>query len=258
MPEPNRHKRPVAATERVYGLAAALAVLRNRPEQVVNIAHTANVRRALGSALSDAARRKIAYREVGDEELARMAGSVHHEGVCLLVRERALVSLAELARRAEPSGLLVALDRVTNPHNVGAVLRSAAFFGVPGMLLADTERPLLTAAATRVAEGGAEHVGVAHVAALVSALGELRSSGFVVVGADASAEVTLPALRWPTRVVLVLGSEDQGMSAAVKQTCDQLVRIDGGGAMESLNVSVAAGVLLASYQASQREIAPPK
>jgi TrmH RNA methyltransferase len=247
MQEGNRHKRPAGATEKVYGLAAALAVLRSRPEQVVNIAHTASARRALGPALSEAARRKIAYREVGDEELARMAGGVHHEGVCLLVRERAAVTLAELARRAEPAGLLVALDHVENPHNVGAVLRSAAYFGAPGMLIADAERPLLTAAATRVAEGGAELVGVARVAALGPALSELRALGFVVVGADAAAEVALPALRWPKRVVLVLGSEDQGLSLAVKKICDQLVRIDGSGAIESLNVSVAAGVLFASY-----------
>lgn len=245
-----RQERRSTPTERVYGLAAALAVLRNRPEQVVNIAYSAGARRVLGPFLREAARRHLAYRELGDEELGRMAGSLHHEGICLLVRKRAACTLIELARRTEPGGLLLALDNVSNPHNLGAVLRSAAFFGVKGLLLADENRSLITPSATRVAEGGAEHVAVSQIAALAPALRELRELGLHVVGADGHAPIALPALRWPTRAVLVLGSEDIGLSPAVKQSCDQLVQIAGSGALESLNVSVAAGILLASYASS--------
>jgi TrmH RNA methyltransferase len=238
-------------TERVYGLSAALAVLRNRPEQVVNIAHSAALRRELGPVLREAARRRTAYRELSDEELGRIAGSLHHEGICVLVHKREPRPLAELAHRTEPSGLLLALDRVSNPHNIGAMLRSAAFFGAKGLVLADESRSLLTPAAVRVAEGGAEHVPFAQVATLAPALEELRRLGLAIVGADARAPLSLAALRWPARVVLVLGSEDEGLSLVVRKACDQLVHIAGSSAMESLNVSVAAGVLLASY--AQRE-----
>lgn len=234
---------------RVYGLSAALAVLARRPEQVKNIAHTSAVRAEIGEALREAARRRIAYREVSDAELGRMAGSIHHEGICLLVKERPLASLAELAQRTAPRGLVIALDRVSNPHNVGAILRSAAFFGARGMIVSGLggRRGGLPAAAVRIAAGAAEHMPIARVDDLGAALRELSASGLAVVGADAHASATLSELRWPERCVLVMGSEDLGLSKPVRGRCDLLIRIAGSGAVESLNVSVAAGVVLASF-----------
>jgi TrmH RNA methyltransferase len=247
-----RDRKPRAPkTERVYGLAAALAVMRVRPRDVLSIAHTMAVRKQLADMLRQAARLRIAYREVDEEELSKMAASVHHEGVCLLAAPRPRASVEELARRTEPRGLILALDRVQNPHNIGAVLRSAAFFGAAGMLLsADGERTLLGPAAVRVAEGGAELVPVVATPALATALRTLRESDFGIVGSDVRATTPLASFRWPQRCVLVLGSEEQGMSSQARNACDALVRIEGNGSLESLNVSVAAGVLLASYTAS--------
>ena len=247
VPEPRPSRDPV---ERVYGLSAALAVLRARPQQVVNIAHTAAVRRELGPVLREAAQRRIAYREVSDEELERMTQSQHHEGVCVLVRMSPSATLADLARRTRPRGLIVALDHVGNPHNAGAVLRTAAFFGASGLLLANAKQSVLTPAALRVAEGGAEHVPVVHGADLATALQTLRDDGCTIVGADAGAHTKLSAFRWPERVVLVLGHERDGLSPAVRKVCDVRVLIEGSGALDSLNVSVAAGVLIASYAAA--------
>lgn len=238
-----------AAVERVYGLAAALAAFEARAGQVVSIAYTRGARAPLAEMLRKAARLRIAYREVEDEELARMAGSEHHEGVCLLARPYPRPSLEDMAKSAEPGGLLVALDRVGNPHNAGAVLRSAAFFGVRGLIAAEPERPLLTPAATRVAEGGAEHVRVLEVKELAPALRTLRELGMNVVGAEAAAPEDASELRWPARAVLVLGSERDGLAPPVRSACQKRVRIRGTGAIESLNVSVAAGILFASYAA---------
>jgi TrmH RNA methyltransferase len=240
---------PVDEAQKVYGISAALAVMATRPDQVLRIAHTQTARKALAPALREAARLRIAYREVSDEELSRMAGSVHHEGVCLLAAEPRAPELAELARRAAPRGLLVALDQVANPHNVGAIVRSAAFFGAAGLVLAGAlgKRSGLPPAAVRVAEGGAEHLGVARVPELADALRELKAEGMGIVGADAHASTPLHELRWPERAVLVLGSEDLGLTPDVRAACDVSVRIAGNGAIESLNVSVAAGVLIASY-----------
>jgi TrmH RNA methyltransferase len=237
----------------VYGLAAAFAAMRTRPDQVLSIAHTVGARLLLADMLSHAARLHIAYREVGDEELAKMAGTLHHEGVCLLVRPRKNASLSELARLTEPRGLIVALDQVGNPHNVGAVLRSAAFFGAAGVLASSGEqgRSVLTPAATRVAEGGAELLLISQGDALGPALQSLHQSGLHIVGSDVRAPTSLAALRWPERCVLVLGSEDRGLTPQVRKACNTLVRIEGSGALESLNVSVAAGVLLASYAATR-------
>lgn len=236
----------------VYGLAAALAVMARRPQDVVRIAHAKVARKPLAPALREAARRRIAYREVGDDELARIAGAVHHEGVCLLVREQPAPSLEQLAARTPPTGFLVALDRVANPHNIGAILRSAAFFGASGLLIAGpaSKRAGLPPAAVRVAEGGAEHVPAVRVAELAPALRQLAQSGIAIVGADLRAPQALAELRWPRRALLVLGSEELGLSPAVRAACATVVHIAGKGAVESLNVSVAAGVLMASFAAA--------
>ena len=146
--------------------------------------------------------------------------------------------------------MIVALDHVGNPHNAGAILRTAAFFGAHGLVLGSSEREALTPAALRVAEGGAEFVPVVHSADLVAALETLRAQGLGIIGADSKARMPLAALKWPKRCVLVLGHERDGLSPAVRKCCDAGIHIAGSGAIDSLNVSVAAGVLIASYAAA--------
>lgn len=233
------------AADRVYGLAAALAVFEQRPQAVLNIAHTRAARRPLAGMLREAARRRIAYRELDDEALAQLAESVHHEGVCLLVQPAGAVALDDLGERAGSQALLVALDEVQNPHNFGAVLRSAAYFGVRGLIA--TEERKLTPSARRVAEGGAEHVPLALVPALPPALRKLRDEGWSVFGADPRGRAQLHSLRWPKRAVIVLGHERTGLNPPTRDACQTLVRVAGTEAVESLNVSVAAGVFFASY-----------
>lgn len=240
-------REPAGEAERVYGLAAALSAFERRPDAVLSIAHTPEVRRPIAPMLREAARRRIAYREVEDAELDKLADSIHHEGVCLLVRPRRPLDARELIERVADAGLVIALDDVQNPHNIGAMLRSAAYFGVCGAILSERLHPKLSAAARRVAEGGAEHVPVAVVPALVPALHELSEAGFGVVGADARAKLPLAELSWPRRAVLVLGHERTGLTPETRAACRVLTRIDGTDAVDSLNVSVAAGVLMASY-----------
>jgi TrmH RNA methyltransferase len=175
---------------------------------------------------------------------------MHHEGVCMLVRRAKGLSFPELSARATPSGLIVALDHVGNPHNAGAILRTAAFFGARGLVIGGGAREALTPSALRIAEGGAEHVAILHLEDLTAALKGLHALGLTVVGADSSAEQTTLELDWPMRCVLVLGHEREGLSAAARKHCDVRVRIPGSGAIDSLNVSVAAGVLIAGYAAA--------
>ncbi|MET0341498.1 MAG: RNA methyltransferase [Polyangiales bacterium] len=239
-------KRGPADTECVVGLGAAHAVLRARPRDVLNIAHTQSARAALRELLRQAARHRIAYREVDPDELGRIAGTVHHEGVCLLVRRRTDVKLAVLREALTQGGLLLALDRVENPHNVGALLRSAAWFGVAGLVIAGPHDARgLPPSAVRVAEGGAEFVPTCFVPALAPALAQLAKSGVAIVGADAGVGTPITDYVFPPRAVLVLGSERHGLAPEVKQHCTALVHIEGTDRVESLNVSVAAGIMLA-------------
>jgi TrmH RNA methyltransferase len=239
--KPNERDR----TERVVGLEAARAVLRVRPEAVLHLAHSSEARRQVADLLREAARLRIAYREVPEDELGRIAGTLHHEGICLQVKPRPLVEIADLVHALSPGGFLLALDQVQNPHNVGALLRSAAYFGASGLLIASREERGLGPAAVRIAEGGAEYVPVCVVPELCAALDKLVEGGASIVGADAHEGEPLHAARLPQRCVLVLGSERSGLSPGVQKRCTRRLRIEGTGQIESLNVSVAAGILLA-------------
>ena len=245
--KPRAPQIPAQRAERVYGLAAALAAFERRPEAVLNIAYARDRRKALADMLREAARRRIAYREVDAETLDGLAESVHHEGVCLLVRPREQVALEDIAAGLDERCLVLALDGVQNPHNVGAILRSAAYFGAAALLFVSEKSKPLTAAAKRVAEGGAERVVVRSVPDLPAALRVFRDHGLEIIGCDPRAKVALPEFRWPARAVLVLGHEQHGLTQPVRCLCRPLVRIAGADALDSLNVSVSAGIFLASH-----------
>lgn len=203
--------------------------------------------------LRAAARRRIAYREVDAEELTRMAQSVHHEGVCLLVTARPAPQPAELIASVKKKGLLLALDGVENPHNIGAILRSAAYFGARGLIYTSADKSLgalLPPAARRVAEGGAEFVPVLRLQELSGLLHEAKRAGVAIIGAGAHAKTSLDRFKWPARALLVLGHEQRGLSREAQAACDVSVRIAGSQQVESLNVSVAAGIFIASYAQS--------
>lgn len=229
-------------------MRAALAVFERRREDIVEVAFT---RAAAGEArglLDWAARARRPAQEVSDVDLERFANANHHEGLCVAARPRRWATPAELAERlVSAKGLAVALDRVRNPYNVGAILRTAAFFGVDAALLgAPAPHPALAPDAVRVAEGGAEHLMLARTTDLADTLGRLRSRGVRVVGADRSAPTALGGAKLDGPLVLVVGHEREGMGPRVRAACDEVVAIRGSGHLDSLNVAVAAGVLIAA------------
>ncbi|MBI2394810.1 MAG: RNA methyltransferase [Deltaproteobacteria bacterium] len=234
-------------SETIYGLRAGLAVLARRPDDLQSIAYSREVRRELQELLRFAASRRVPTREATDDELARLAQSSHHEGLCLLTAARRWASPQELADLLlQRRGTAIALDRVRNPYNIGAILRTAAFFGVDAALLgAPAPHPALPPDAVRVAEGGAEGLLLSRTTDLADTLGRLRERGVTVVGTavadahDASTHV------FARPAVLVVGHEREGMSDRVAAQCDARVTIRGRGAVESLNVAVATGVLVA-------------
>jgi TrmH RNA methyltransferase len=173
--------------------------------------------------------------------------------VCLLVAARPAPKASELFKSVREGGLLLALDGVENPHNIGAILRSAAYFGARGLIYTTpdsasaSDAGSLPAAARRVAEGGAEHVPVLRVQQLSSVLREAKSAQIAVIGCDAHTNTGLERFAWPERALLVLGHEQRGLSRETQAQCQTLLRIAGSQHIESLNVSVAAGIFLASY-----------
>lgn len=249
--KPRSPEVPAQRAERIYGLSAALAAFEQRPAAVVNIAYTKEARQALAEVLREAARLRIAYREVDGSTLESMAESVHHEGVCLLVRPRETLSIASIAAGLGEQCLVIALDGVQNPHNVGAIVRSAAYFGADALIYSSEHDKPLPAAARRVAEGGAERLVVRSVPDLSAALGSFVEQGLSLVGCDTRAKLRLDGFRWPRRALLVLGHEQHGLSAPVRAQCQSLVRIAGADTLDSLNVSVTAGIFLSSFAAAK-------
>jgi TrmH RNA methyltransferase len=244
--EPSRERAPARErddSERLFGLKAAAAVLALRPRDVLQIAHAPEARHEVAEILRTAAQHRIAYREVSREELARIAGTLHHEGVCLRVKPRRAPSLTQVVDALARGGFGLVLDGVENPHNVGALLRTAAFFGARAMVVRGAGSEL-TPSAVRVAEGGAEQVPVCFVNELDDALTSLTRAQVAVVVADAHGGDALDGFTWPRRSVLVLGAEREGLSASVTARATHRVHIAGTGSIESLNVSVAAGILM--------------
>jgi TrmH RNA methyltransferase len=230
----------------VQGVRAGLAVLARRGGDVVRVAFAHAVRAEIAAAMRAPNARGVRWDEVGEPELNRIADSSHHEGLCVLVRPRKWLPAQELADAlTRARGTAIALDRVRNPYNVGAILRSAAFFGVDAALLgAPSPHPGLAPTAVRVAEGGVEHLLLSRTTDLADTLGRLRARGVRVVGADARGPTSVFDFSFPRPALLVVGNEREGLGDRVRAQCDVLVSVPGGGAVESLNVAVASGVLL--------------
>ncbi|TDC00922.1 23S rRNA (guanosine(2251)-2'-O)-methyltransferase RlmB [Micromonospora fluostatini] len=195
-----------------------------------------------------AADRGIAILEISRAELDRMTGGVLHQGIGLQVPTFAYELFEDLLAAAleQPAPLLVALDGVTDPRNLGAVIRSAAAFGAQGVFVPERRAAGITATAWRTSAGAAARVPVAQVTNLTRSLKACQNAGFMVVGLDADGDTDLYDLEAAVGpLVVVVGSEGRGLSRLVGETCDLTVSIPMVSEMESLNASVAAAVTLA-------------
>jgi len=235
--------------QNVYGVKAALALIERRPEAVVRLYYRSDRRAQLKGVLAWAAAQRLPYRELDEESLKKAAGGTHHEGLVVVARPLRYASFdaaAPVARTRPP--LWVAVDGVENPHNLGAILRSCAFFGADGVVVGGaTPGEKVNQAAIRIAEGGAEYVRLAAAADLAGLLAGLSRQGWAVLGLETDGS-PLPRQRPPRPLLLVLGHEHEGLRPAIRHACSAVHRISGGGTLASLNVSVAAGVALALLQ----------
>jgi 23S rRNA (guanosine2251-2'-O)-methyltransferase len=170
-----------------------------------------------------------------------------HQGIAL--RAGALEDAALEDFEPRPGAVLLMLDQVTDPQNVGAILRSAAAFGASGLVLQERHAPRLTGALAKAAAGALERTPIARVVNLSRALEQLTDAGWRPVGLSGDSERTLAEVVDERPVVLVLGSEGEGLRRLVAEHCDELARIPMPGGFESLNVSAAAAVAL--YEASR-------
>ena len=233
--------------EKFHGLRACEALISRRAQDIIRVYLTEDRGRQFADFLRWCATERKGYQIVGEDNLERLTGSIHHEGIAILARDYRRWGTIDLFRWLDEKriqGPLLYLDGVQNPHNLGSLLRIAAHFGVSGLLGARDGLPPLSPAAVRVAEGGAEFVPVYGLTNPVADLEKMKEYGFRLVTTSSHRGDTLYGVPLGRRVVIVLGSEGEGVSPEIETLADQFVQIPGTGKVESLNVAVAGGIVL--------------
>jgi TrmH RNA methyltransferase len=250
---PRQPARPAPRPERddteeikVGGIRAVEALFRRDPDAIRRLYLDRATAPKAGAICRYLAERRRAFQVKEDAELTKIAGTLHHGGIVAVTAGRLprLPGMGEIDGWARGQLPVLVLDGVSNPHNFGAILRTAAFLGIEQVVVSERpEQALPSPAAYRVAEGGFEFVQLWRPRALAAFLGDLGRRYRVIAASPRGRP--LPAIRRDDRpVALVLGNEETGLSPAVEKVAAELVAIPGAGRVESLNVSVAAGILM--------------
>jgi len=251
--------RPSAAARtteiKVCGRHACQALFQRRAPQILRVYLLRELVPVFRELLDACAELRRPYRVVGADELERLTESRHHEGICIVAAAPAPPSLADILRRPGPA-CLVALAGVANPHNTGAILRTAAHFGARAVLI-EGQAKRLPPAVYRTAQGGAEWVDVVATEVLAPALAEARRAGFTVCATSSHGGTDLYAAAIPPRVVVLVGAEDEGLAPALTRAAQLTLRIPGSDHVESLNVAAATAVLLAEVWRRHASVARP-
>ena len=235
----------------VYGFHAVRIALTARRRRAVAIEATAAAASRLEIEIAEAG---LVPRLVTAEDLARRLGTqAVHQGVLLEVGPLEPIDLPDIVSR---SGLVLVLDQITDPHNVGAILRTAAAFAVDALVTTTRHAPELTGLVAKAASGGLDLVPIVEVVNLARALEELGEMGYWRIGLDSDGPTSFEEAAFEAPVALVLGAEDKGLRRLTRENCDALARLDMPGQIKSLNVSNASAVALAL--ASQRLRSQPQ
>lgn len=244
-------------TEWVAGRNSVVEALRaSMPLTTVYIAEGAERDGRIREMFRLTAENGVAVLEVSKHELDRMTDGAVHQGLAAKMPAYEYAHADDLLEQAKASGeppLIVALDSVTDPRNLGAVVRSASGFGAHGVVIPERRAAGMTASAWKTSAGAAARVPVAQTVNLTRQLKAYQEAGCMVVGLAADGDVSLPDLDLADGpLVVVVGSEGAGLSRLVSETCDQLVSIPMANSLESLNAGVAAGVALYAIAEKRR------
>ncbi|MDR2454926.1 MAG: 23S rRNA (guanosine(2251)-2'-O)-methyltransferase RlmB [Bifidobacteriaceae bacterium] len=251
-----------AAADYVIGRNSVLEALRAKvPATRLDVADGIERDERVREALKLAAEQGVPVAGLSKRELDQRTAGTAHQGIALRVAPYEYASPLELFRLAGESPtppLIVALDQVTDPHNLGAVLRSAAAFGAHGVVIPERRSAQMGATAWKVSAGAAARVPVARATNLVAALQTFKQAGAFVVGLDAAGEHDAARLDLATGpLVVVIGSEGQGLKRLTREACDQLAAIPIDSGTESLNAAVAGGIVLYEIAKQRRQAGPP-
>ncbi len=198
----------------------------------------------VGAVVQSAKSRGVPVRFEDRAQLDRLAGTSEHQGIIALAAAKPAVALEDLLRTKDGRGLLVLLDGIEDPHNLGAIVRTALAAGAQGVVIPERRAAGLSDTVERASAGALAHLPVARVKNLVRAMEEMKEAGYWLVGLDERAEKNYTEVDLKGPIGIVLGREGEGLHELTRKRCDFLVSLPTTGPVRSLNVSVAAGIML--------------
>jgi 23S rRNA (guanosine2251-2'-O)-methyltransferase len=238
----------------IYGINPVRETLRTEKAAIDKILIAKGRKgRDIDEITTQAAHRGVSVSYHDRDYLTRIGGNASHQGIICICKEYEYVSVDDVIGHRHDSfrdSVVLILDSIEDPQNLGSIIRTAYSFGIDGLIIPEHRAASVTPAAIKVSAGAALHIPVARVVNIAQTLDYLKEKKFWIYGADASASDTLEALDFSGNVGLVMGSEGKGIRPRVKKKCDALVSIQMCGDFDSLNVSVATGIIL--YQISRQ------
>ncbi|MFZ4712418.1 MAG: TrmH family RNA methyltransferase [Bacteriovoracaceae bacterium] len=233
---------------KVAGVNAVKVAFMKRPNDIIKLYLTKTHLKTFAELVRFCTQNKRAYHVVENVELEKVGATNHHEGVVMVMKRKPVITLQSFLKtiKKDEPVLLLALENVSNPHNIGAIMRSSAHFGAKAILVTAKE-PAQTSSAYRTAEGGAEVLDIVEATQMTEALKILVKEGFELVATSSHAKESLFQSQLSKRLVVVMGEERHGLSKEMTKLCHKTVTIPGSGAVESLNVSVATAIILGEY-----------
>jgi TrmH RNA methyltransferase len=232
-----------------YGFHACKALFAARSQDIVRAYCTEDRLQDVAMILKWCAANKKAYHVVTKQDLENLTESVHHEGIVLLAERKASLTERELFERLKTQRQpLVVLDQVINPHNIGAIMRIMAHFGWKHLVASHHGAAPLSSSAARISEGGFEHVDFTLYKDQTTFLANLKALGYLTVGTATDGKKSLYAIKFPNAAfAFFLGNEVKGLSKGLATKLDTCVSIPGSGAVQSLNVAMASGLVIGEY-----------
>ena len=254
-PERGRVEREKVHVDSIAGRNVVLEALRaDIPAKELVVAIGIDIDDRIREIVDLAKAGSIPIREVPRNRLDTLTGIAHHQGIALLAKPFQYSSEKEIFQRASSPALYVAVDGITDPRNIGAIIRSAAAFGADGILIPERRSAGITAAAWKASAGAVARIPIAQVTNLVRSIENAKERGCFIVGLEGGSEETLQTMKIADQpLYIIVGSEGKGLSRLVKEKCDLLLSIPMTSKVESLNASVAVSIVLHGI-ASMRKI----
>ena len=243
---PLRTQEPPEPSFNLFGRNAVLEAL-NHGKQIDRVLVKKGGEGTLRVIAAKAREQRIILQEVEVSKLDTLAGEANHQGVAAICPPQAYADIEDIlciAQERNQQPLIIILDSITDPHNLGAIIRTAEAAGVHGIIIPKRRAVGLTPVVAKVSSGALTHMAIARVSNITSTISELKKHGLWVCAADMTAQQPMYSANLTGALALVIGSEGGGVSRLVKESCDFLVRIPMHGKIGSLNASVAAGVLV--------------